>query len=123
MFLDFARHTARSRELASHSALARKIGREISAHLYEPISPTLIAERLNMNVSYLCRHFKQQTGKTISEYVNERKVQECKRLLETTDAPVSGIASRLGFSSQNYLYTVFKRVTGLTPMAYREIIH
>jgi AraC-like DNA-binding protein len=71
MFMDFAQRTARIRGLGSTSPLARRINRVIMSYIYEKITPTDISNILGMNCSYLCRYFKQETGKTISAYVNE----------------------------------------------------
>ena len=73
-----------------------------------------------MNASYLSRHFKEQTGKTMTEFINELKISEGIRLLETTDLPLIHISTQLGFSSQNYFQTVFKKVIGMTPIEFRN---
>jgi len=120
MFLRFAALTARIRKMSGSSPLANKIVKDIRAHLYEKVTPSIIAERMKMNCSYLCRHFKQEMGKTIAEFVGEIKVAESKRLLLTTDFSLVQISTLLGFSSQNYFHTVFKNVTGDTPAEYRN---
>jgi AraC-like DNA-binding protein len=120
MFLDFAQRTARIRKLETASPLVRKINKAIMARLYEKITPTGLSEILSMNCSYLCRHFKQETGKTISEYINEVKITEARRLLESKELPLIQISVQLGFSSQNYFQTLFKRITGTSPGAYRN---
>ena len=120
MFLDFAQRVAMCRRLAENSPLARKIGRVITANLYEKISPTDIAGILKMNCSYLCKHFKQETGKTITEYINEVKITEGKRLLKSTEHSIVQIAVQLGYASQTYFQTVFKKNTGLTPKQFRD---
>ena len=118
--MDFAQRTARIRGLGSTAPLARRINRVIMSHIYEKITPTDISNILGMNCSYLCRHFKQQTGKTISAYVNEIKINEAKSLLESTELSIVDISERLGYSSQNYFQTIFKEVSGMTPWAYRN---
>jgi len=122
MFLDFARRTARARLTLTNTAVVMNISKTALSRIYEKTTPTMIADALGMNVSYLCTHFKRETGKTISEYVNEIKVTECKRLLETSDMPVSQISEHLGYSSQNYLIKVFKKITGTTPTEYRNSV-
>jgi len=120
MFLDFAYRSQERNRLISNSYLVTRINKNIQAHLYEKISPTLIAESLGMNCSYICNHFKQETGKTISEYINELKIQESKRLLENTDFSLIQISTQLGFSSQNYFHTLFKKIAGISPTEYRQ---
>jgi len=120
MFLDFAKKVARANELPANSILVKQITKEIHAHLYEKITPTLIAEHLNMNCSYLCNHFKKETGKTITEYVNQLKINESRRLLKNTQLSLIQISTQLGFSSQSYFHIVFKKQTGMTPNGYRN---
>ena|GEM_PF-680457 len=122
MYVDFARKVAGISRPAPDSIIVTRIVKEIHACLYEKVTPTFIAERLGMSCSYLCRHFKQETGKTISQYVNEVKVQECKRLLDSTDMSVVRISTVLGFSSQNYMHGIFRRMAGVTPAEYRKSI-
>jgi AraC-like DNA-binding protein len=120
MFLDFAQKTARCRQPLTGSPIVRKILKEVSAHLYEKITATDISKLLGMNCSYLCRHFKRETGKTLSEYVNEVKTQEAQRLLTNTGMSIVQISGQLGYSSQNYFNTIFKKVAGMTPLEYKN---
>lgn len=41
-----------------------------------------------MNCSYICRHFKQETPKNITEFINKLKIEESIRILETTKIPI-----------------------------------
>lgn len=118
--MEYAIKVRECRNINRESVLVRKIDHVIQEHLWQKLTPTLIAEELEMNLSYLCREFKKSTGKTIGEYINERKIGEAKRLLRTTDLSLVEIADTLGFSSQSYFHRVFKRLTGQTPMEYRE---
>lgn len=120
VFLTYAHKVAQIRSLSTQSLLVTRINRQIQSHLYEKITPTTIANLLGMNCSYICTHFKQETGKTISEYINEIKIREGMRLLKVTDLSLIEISTRLGFSSQNYFHTVFKKLTGITPSEYRS---
>ena len=120
MFLDFTKKVAHVNELPAKSILVKQINKEIHAHLYEKITPTLIAEHLSMNCSYLCNQFKKETGKTITEYINELKIYESKRLLKNTKLSLIQISTQLGFSNQSYFHIVFKKHTGMTPQEYRN---
>ena len=120
MLLSFAAKAADIQSLKSNSSLVIKINKQIHSQIYEKISPTIIAEKMSMNVSYLCRHFKSQTGKTINEYINEVKIKEVKMLLLTTDASLLDISLQLGFSSQSHFQTLFKKQAGCTPSEYRR---
>ena len=120
MFTDFSERTKRSRTLSSSSPVIKRMDKIILSHMEEKISPTIISKHLGMNCSYLCRLFRQETGQTISEHVNKLKVEEGKRLLKTTELSIAQIAVRLGFSSQNYFHTIFRRICGMSPGEYRK---
>lgn len=123
MFLDFTKRVSYIQFKQTESLIVLKIYKDVQVHLYEKNSPSLIAKRLNMNNSYICRHFKQETNKTITEYINETKINESIRMLATTDLSLIQIAIQLGFSSQSYFHIVFKKVTGITPIEYKEKIN
>ena len=119
MLITYAKESSASKFPKDCSLLTHKIIETIRSHIYEPLSPADIALELHMDLSYLCRHFKQQTGFTLSSYIRKTKIEESKRLLRTTNLSLVQISMQLGFSSQNYFQTVFKDVTGVTPKMYR----
>lgn len=57
---------------------------------------------------------------TLSQYIQEQKIEKAKSLLKTTDRSILEIATYLGFSSQGYFQNVFKKLTGMTPKEYRN---
>jgi len=120
MFFDYARRTEKTQKLPADSAVVARVCKYVQSHLHERILATDISENLHINNAYLCRHFKQKTGKALSEYITERKVQEAKRLLEYTDFSLVEISACLGFTSQQYFHTVFKKYGGITPKEYRN---
>ncbi len=118
-YLDFAREVARVRRISSDDALVRRIQRYIFGHIHEKVTPSILAKELGYNTSYLCAHFKKETGKTVSTYVNECKVEEAKLLLEMPNSSVTDVAMHLGYPSQSYFCSVFKEYTNKTPGEYR----
>jgi YesN/AraC family two-component response regulator len=120
MFMDYTQRIARSNSLIKTTSIVKKIDKEISSYLYKKITPTVISRNLGINCSYLCRLFKAETGKTISTYINEVKINASKYLLKSTDLPVVEISEDLGYSSENYFYKVFKEITSMTPVEYRN---
>lgn len=92
----------------------------VSQNIYAPIRVEELAETLGYSRSYLCNCFKRQTGMTLSQYCQQEKILEAQRFLRFTDQSLSEIAALFAFSSQSHFQTVFKRVTGETPLAYRR---
>jgi len=69
----------------------------------------------------LKRRFKQATGMTLKDYVQNLRVEEAKRLLENTREPVDEISARVGYEDVSFFRRLFKRRTGLTPARYRRL--
>lgn len=120
MFHDYANHVAQIKKHSYDSPRVQQIIHYIQAHLYDKVTPTRIAAYMQMNTSYLCAHFKRVTGKTIVNFVQEVKIDEAKRLLDTQQLNQAEISSLLGFSSQSYFCAVFKKLVGVTPVEYQR---
>lgn len=79
-----------------------------------------IAEALHINLHYLFIKFKQETGKTLTQFITEEKIKKACYYLMFTDKTLLDIAMHLSFSSQSYFQTVFKKLTGQTPSEWRK---
>lgn len=78
------------------------------------------AERLSVHVNHLNKVLKDNTGKTTTEFISQRIAREAKVLLKETDWNVSEIAFSLGFEEVAHFSNFFKRITSLTPLAFRS---
>lgn len=79
-----------------------------------------IAEELNVNPVYLSRMLKQELGVTFSQLVTELRMKRAVELLNTTDLTIMEIAEQLGYETQHYFSTVFKKTVGISPNRYRR---
>lgn len=98
----------------------RKIHDRILAE--ELAIPTLIelADHINLSPRHLARAFREETGKTIGEYVSVAARGRAHKLLRTTDLTIAAIAKRVGFSSPASFSYAFRRDTGLRPSDVRR---
>ncbi|WP_186328752.1 response regulator [Bacillus sp. X1(2014)] len=80
-----------------------------------------IANYVYLNPDYLTRLFKKQTGVSISEYLQQQRIEYAKELLAGTNLPVSEVALSVGYSNFSYFSTIFKKATEFNPMEYRKI--
>lgn len=78
-----------------------------------------LAEKLNVNSSYLSTMFHREMGCTLTEYINRQRIERSIRLLQLTSKSVQEIASECGFQDANYFIKLFKKKTGFTPNRYR----
>ena len=90
-------------------------------HVNTNISPEEIAEMLHISYSWFRRTFRQYTGFSPAQYITLMKVQRAKELLAQTNDSVKEIAGVLKFEPSDYFSVFFKRVTGVSPLAYRAL--
>jgi AraC family transcriptional regulator len=82
-----------------------------------------LAELCGLSQRQLMRAFREETGKTIGDYVQQKSLERAKRLLRISELPISCIATQLGFASASVFATSFRRATGETPRSYRATRH
>ncbi len=84
------------------------------------ISRESLANEVYLSTDYMSKLFKRETGKKLSEYISEVKLEEAKYLLTETSLSVSKIASSLAYSNFSYFSKMFKSETGISPGDYRK---
>lgn len=78
-----------------------------------------MASQIGLSRSECCRYFKRKSGQTISDYLRQYRIHRSLELLTESEASISQIAQRCGFSNQSYYTKEFRRITGTTPKQYR----
>ena len=79
-----------------------------------------ICKHFSCSRSLISHSFKKQTGKSIKEYLTELRLEDARSLLSYSSLSITEIAFLAGFSDSNYFSNIFKKQTGLSPMAYRK---
>lgn len=97
-----------------------KILRYVDAHYGERIKLDDFAELLHINKYYICRIFRQHTGKTLSDYINLVRIQKATELLISTSQSITEIAFVTGFQDINFFSRMFKRIMGISPTELRK---
>jgi YesN/AraC family two-component response regulator len=119
------RQTDRRSKTAEHpTTLHRKVSdmvKHINEHFREPLSLKSLAEHFHISSFYLCRIYKEVTGFTVVEYVNQLRVQEAQKLLKTTRCSVTDITEKVGFESSTHFGRIFKSLCGMSPLQYRKL--
>ncbi|WP_336773055.1 response regulator [Paenibacillus sp. MMO-58] len=100
--------------------IIQKINKYIADHLNNDLSLAILAEAVYLNPSYLSNLYKTITGRNISDYITELRVERAKKLLEESHAKVQDIALAVGFDTAGYFTRFFKRHVGVTPQEYRS---
>ena len=94
----------------------------IQEHSEKKLTLQEMANRSCMSISAFCRKFRQETGMTMIQYINTRKIEEVKNYL-SGNYTLEEIADKTGFLNVNYMIRVFKRITGKTVTEYRRESH
>ena len=113
-------HLVKGHSAKGYSPLVQNIVMIIDAELNENLTLSSLAKRVNVNSSYLSSLFKKDTGYTLTEYVNRKRIELAKRLLTTTSEQIQNISHDCGILDVNYFVKIFKKNTGKTPKQYRE---
>lgn len=105
--------------LALHPAVAR-VKRLLDQQFEQPWTLTRLADQVGLAPSYLAQLFVGQLGQPPHRYLNERRIDRARQLLETSDLTVTAMALSLGFSSSQHFARVFRQLTDTTPTAFRR---
>lgn len=100
--------------------LVRALSAYLEERLYSRVTLGELCEHFHFGKSHLCKLYREETGKTILQSFLEMKLIEAKRMLQEERMTVSEIADRLAFESPQYFSRMFKRYTGMTPIAFRN---
>ena len=119
MFRTYCR-LVRKHSLSSFSMLVQRAIVLIEGDLSADVSPGSLARALDVSLGYLCSVFKKETGKTVSEYTRERRMEYAKYLLSTSELQVQTVALHCGIMDAQYFSKMFKRCTGKTPNEFRS---
>jgi AraC-like DNA-binding protein len=93
---------------------------EIEADVARVWDTAQLAEMVNLSASRFRHLFKEETGRTIHQYLRERRLERAEFLLRTTFLTIKEVLSEAGVSSMSHFVTYFKKRYGVTPTAYRK---
>jgi transcriptional regulator GlxA family with amidase domain len=88
--------------------------------LHEPLGLPRLAARAGMSVRTFTRRFREETGVSPAQWLLRQRVEEARRLLETTDLPVDRVAERAGFGTATSMRQHLHAAVGVSPTAYRR---
>ena len=83
-------------------------------------SPSQYASELAISTSHLNDTIKETTGFPVSYHIQQRNIIEAKRLLYFTDLEIQETAFRLGYNDNVYFGKLFKKICGISPLAFRK---
>lgn len=109
-----------SRAIFPPVARLRNVFEFIEANYHRPIRLKEVAQSVGYSSAYLTNLVRRITGKTVNDWIIERRLTEAGCLLLETENPVEQIAFKVGYKNINHFYCQFRDRYAKTPRAWRE---
>ena len=103
-----------------HSTRIEEVLSYINEHIDQPLTLESLAQRVSLSPFYFSRVFRKETGYTLREYLINTRINAARFYLRTTELSLKEISYRCGYGSDSTFCTTFKRITGMTPLEYRN---
>ncbi len=92
----------------------------IENHIHEKITIDVLADLVSLGRRSFERRFKVATNNSVLEYINRVKIETAKRSFETNRKNINEVMYDVGYTDTKAFRTIFKKITGLTPIEYRN---
>lgn len=92
----------------------------IESNYHDKLTVDQLSDMLAVGKRSFERRFKKATTNTVSEYIQRVKVEAAKKKFETTRKSINEVMYDVGYSDTKAFRTIFKRITGLTPVEYKN---
>jgi AraC family transcriptional regulator, transcriptional activator of pobA len=87
----------------------------------EPLSLREVAAAVSLSPGHLTSTVRKRTGRTVQEWITERRMVQARRLLASTELPVSDIGRQVGFPDAGYFARTFSKLHGMSPTSWRRV--
>jgi AraC family transcriptional regulator len=94
----------------------------IEENIERDLGITEIANAVDLSPFHFARSFKQATGVSPHQYLVKSRIERAKSLLARSELPIVEVGLKVGFKNQSHFTTIFRKITSLTPGAYRDLI-
>ena len=116
----YGRSTRRETVIRYGNQYVKQIKEYIASSYAEGVQVSDVAEYLQVDRSYLFRLFKEETGKSLQEYLIEFRLRKACELLRMTDYPIGTVACSVGYTDPLYFARLFHKRVGVSPTVYRR---
>ncbi|WP_161496445.1 helix-turn-helix domain-containing protein [Clostridium thermosuccinogenes] len=113
-----------SKKRNANKELKERIMKYIENNFADPdIYADSIAEKFNISRNYVYNLVREETGKSLNDYIEHLRMKRAIDLLKSTNMLVSDISAECGYNSTNTFYKVFKKVFNVSPSTFRSGLH
>lgn len=106
--------------IKGYSSVVKKALMYINLHFHESINLQTVADVIGFNRTYLAKKFKSEMNLSVIDYIQRKRIDEAKFLIELGRLSTTEVGLQVGFSSYNYFCKVFKEITGMTASEYKR---
>ena len=92
----------------------------VNNHFADDINLTTISDKFFISTCYFSRTFKKIMGLSFTDYLNSVRVKEAQYLLRNKNMSITEISEKVGFKSATHFGRIFKKLTGISPLAYKK---
>jgi AraC-like DNA-binding protein len=92
----------------------------IEAHFCQPISLNDVAQSVGYSPAYLTNLVQTHTGRTVKQWIIERRMAQARQLLTETDQSIRAIAEASGYGDAGYFTRQFRQCHGVSPQLWRQ---
>jgi len=103
-----------------HEILIEEFINLVKAHFRKEREVGFYAAKLKLTPKYLSKLIRDNSNKSVNEWINDYVLLEAKALLKSTNMTIQQISDELNFPSQSFFGKYFKRLTGVSPREYRK---
>ena len=104
----------------NYSPIVKKTMFYVLSNLSEKLTLCSIAQNHKVSKGYLSAVFKKETGKTLTDFIIEKRMQYAGHLLSSTNLKLHSVAMNCGILDMQYFAKLFKKVMGVSPNKYRK---
>lgn len=103
-----------------NDAVVKKAQEFIEKNIEEKITVEALAEEMAVGRRSFERRFKRATNNSVHEYIQRVKIEAAKRTIETSRKSINEVMFEVGYTDAKAFRTTFKKITGITPVEYRN---
>lgn len=101
-------------------SIAMSIKEYVDEHYAENIHRDCLTDVFFLDPNYASKIFKKEMGISFKDYIIQKRIDTAKDLLQNTNLPVNTVANNVGYDNYSYFSRIFKKVTDMTPIEYRN---
>lgn len=118
--IDFVVKKVNAKRVSQSENLVDQAKTFIDQNYHKHLTLESVADELAVSPYYLSKLFKQQANKNFIDYLTHIRIENAKILIRSSSLSIKEISRKVGYSNPNYFSRVFKKVTAIKPLEYRD---